>query len=542
MKIYKRLACTLALGMTFIGSLSNLYANDTKKSEMDKVVLNFAGFSGLRYAPTTSGDYYNDHLGPTIGTASIRVIDSETCLVVHIEDSGSGVGYVTIDGTTASRKSGDAYSGDYYIELTTSGTHTIYAQDVAGNRNQSTPSVTVNDTTKPTLDLSQTFKNGYCYLVIEASDNTALESVTVDGSVIDFNASGGTENYKVTKSKNYTVVAKDIAGYTTRETYEVVVDASQPSLNVDKTYKNNSWYLTIKAYPTGNATISKVTVNNSKVACNSAGQVIEYAVASTGTYTVVVTDSFNQQATQSITVDTGLNGSSTQPTLTVTQKDMGGVMGLSITAKPSGLYNSSISKVTVNGQSVAMPVAGGTIDYSILTSGSYTVVVVDTNGNQATQTCYVTVPASTVSTPTVTVPQTQGYSNAAGSSNVVFTLNKKTWTKNGVSQQNMDAAPISRNGRIYIPIRYVAYALNINSSKVTWNKSAKSAIIYDGTNTVTVPLGSKTMNVNGVAHAMGAAAISASNRVYIPISQIKSAFPGVDMVWNNTSKQITIKR
>ena len=106
----------------------------------------------------------------------------------------------------------------------------------------------------------------------------------------------------------------------------------------------------------------------------------------------------------------------------------------------------------------------------------------------------------------------------------------------------MDAAPISKNGRIYIPIRYVAYALNIDSSQVIWDANAKTAIIYDGANTIKVPLGSKTMSVNGVSEAMEAAAISQNKRVYIPISQVAKAFSGVSMNWDNTKKQVTIVR
>ena len=214
-------------------------------------------------------------------------------------------------------------------------------------------------------------------------------------------------------------------------------------------------------------------------------------------------------------------------------------MCLSITAAPnSNITNNSLSSVTVNGAAINLPANGGTVDYNVLTTGTYTVVATDKNGNTNTQSAYVTIP--TVSSTNQSTPQvSQG--SASASSKVTFTLNQKTWTKNGVSQA-MDAAPIARSGRIYIPIRYVAYALNIDSSKVTWDTKTRAAIIYDGGNTIKVPLGSKVMSVNGVSQTMEAAAISYNGRIYIPISQIRSAFSGVQMSWNNSSKQITVTR
>ena len=88
----------------------------------------------------------------------------------------------------------------------------------------------------------------------------------------------------------------------------------------------------------------------------------------------------------------------------------------------------------------------------------------------------------------------------------------------------------------------MAYALNIDSSKVGWDQKTQTVTIYDGSNTVKVKLGAKQMSVNGVNQNMDVAAYIHKQRVYIPISQIAKAFSGVNMQWDNVKKEVTIIR
>ena len=534
MNIYKKFIGALVAGMTVTGSFSCIQASE-QKGNMNQVAKEFSTFNGVQLNATSDVTIGADTTAPRISDIRTMVIDSKNCIVVHVEDDQTGIGYVQINSSTATRRSGDRYSADYYIEISGNGNYSIYVQDQSGNSKSETHYVTINDSKKPSLELSQTFKNGYCYLVIDADDNGSIASVTVNGSAISFDSKGEVKDYKVTESKTYTVEVKDAAGNTTTEKIDIDVNNSQPNLTVDKNFKNGKYYLTIKTSPNGNARISKLTVNNSRVSCRSNGDTIEYEVAGTGNYTVEVTDSYNRKTSKTISIDTNATSTTNNPTLSLAQKDIGGVICIAITAYPSGnIYNNALSKVTVNGLPVTLSSKGGTTEYPVSASGNYTVVATDTNGNIATQNIYVTVPTAPTNLST-------SYSNTGNSSKVVFTLNKKAWLDNGKSQI-MDAAPISKNGRIYIPIRYVAYALNIDSSQVIWDANAKTAIIYDGANTIKVPLGSKTMSVNGVSEAMEAAAISQNKRVYIPISQVAKAFSGVSMNWDNTKKQVTIVR
>jgi len=529
----KKMAYLLAMSMMVTGGVSSLYAQE---HQVRQEMYEFSTFSGNTFYTSSSGAISADKTAPIISNVRTEIVNSRTCLVVHVKDTETGIKSVVINNSEAASKNRDTYEGDYYVEITGSGLYSITVKDRADNQRTEQHNVTINDGKKPEVYLSQTFKNGHCYLVIDAKDNGSIVSVTVNGSAITFDAEGGVENYKVTKSQKYTVVVKDAAGNITTEKLDVDVEEEKPSLTVDKILKEGKWYLSIKANPSGSTKISKVTVNNSKISFNKTGGTVEYVVPSTGNYTVVVTDSYNQQASQTVYVDTVVNSDSYKPTLSVTQKDVGGVICLAITAQPSNLVaNNKLSKVTVNGISTTISSTGGSTDYPLATSGSYTVIATDVNGNTTSQTVYVTVPTIN------TTPQTSTNTSTGTASNVVFTLNQASWSRNGVTEK-MDAAPIARSGRIYIPIRYVAYALNIDASKVVWNANAKSVVIYDGSNVINVPLNSKNMTVNGVAQTMEAAAISYKNRVYIPISQVAKAFSGVNLTWDNAKKQATVVR
>lgn len=528
MKIFKRLACCMAMGMIVSGTLSCAYASENKGNVISQVIKDYDVGFGVGVKATTPSNYYN----PTISDIRTATIDSKLCIVVHVQ-AYTTISDVQIDGRSATRRTGTTSAGDYYIEANGTKNYSFYVRDINGRTCSMTQYVTISDSTKPSLSLSKVYKNGYCYLEIKASDNTSISSVKVDGSTISFNSSGGTETYKVTQSKTYTVEVKDAAGNITTEKIDIDINDDKPTLTVDKVLKNGTWYLTIKSYPGKGNRISKVTVNNTKISFSSSGETVDYAVSSSGNYKVVVTDNYNQEATQTIYVDCNLKSDSNNPTLTATTKDLGGIMGISISAYPSkNIANNSLKQVTVNGAPVSISAAGGTTDYIVNTSGTYTVVATDINGNSSTQTVSVTVPTQVITT-------TQNTN--VGASKAVFKIKQSSYTLNGVTQP-MDGAPALKNGRTMLPVRYVAYALNIEPSKIIWDKTTKTVIIYDGNNVIKAPLNSKTITVNGVDQTMEVPATMINGRVYIPISQIAKAFSGVSINWNDTTKEATIIR
>ena len=529
MKILKRLAMIMAVSTTLTGAMSCLYANENQASKVNQKPITFTSDF---YTTAPSYNY-----SPSFSDIKSITIDSKICIMVHVE-ANTSISDVQIDGKTATKRNGSSSAGDYYIEADGSKNYTFYVRDYNGITKSETYYVAISDSTKPTVTLSKKYKNGYCYLTIKAEDNSSISTVKVNGSSISFSSSGGTQDYRVTESRTYTVEVKDSAGNTTTEKIDININDDKPSLTLDKVFKDNKWYITIKAYPGSGARISKVTVNNSSISFSSSGETKEYQVNSTGNYNVVVTDNYNQQTSQTIYIDYAVNSESVKPTLTAVAKDMGGIMGIGISAYPStNLANNGIKQVTVNGTPVSIPNAGGKTDYMVTVSGSYTVVATDAYGNSSTQTVAVTVP-------TIQATASQGASTSTGStgsSKSVFKIKQSSFTLNGVTQK-MDGAPTLKNGRTMLPIRYVAYALNIEPKNIVWDGSSKTVTIYDGNNIIKAPLNSKTITVNGVDQTMEVPATMINGRVYIPISQIAKAFSGVSINWNSSTKEATIVR
>lgn len=535
MKLVRKIAGLMVISTVVTASLSNLYAKENSISEEMKKF--DSGFIRA-LSSTGSGITYYDY-EPQLSDIKATTIDSKLCISVHVQGATS-ISDVQIDSKSAKRRNGNTSSGDYYIEASGSKTYTIWARDINGRTKTIQQYITVNDTNKPSVSLSKKYKNGFCYLSVTISDESSISSVKINGTSKSFDSNGGTQDYRITESNTYTVEVKDSAGNTTTQKIDISVDDDKPSLTVDKHLKDGKWYLTIKSYPHSGARISKATVNNSQITFSSSGDTVEYAVPSTGSYNVVIIDSNNQQSAQTVYVDCNQQNDGNKPQLTAVSKDIGGVMAVGISVYPSA--NSKLTSVTVNGATVPVPATGGNYDHIVSVSGNYTVVATDSNGNTVTQVASVTVPASQTAALQNAMNSNGTSSSSTGSSKAVFKIKQKSYTLNGVKQSMEDGAPTIKNGRTMLPIRYVAYALNIEPKNIVWDGIAKIVTIYDGSNIIKAPLNSKKITVNGVDQTMEVPATMINGRVYIPISQIAKAFSGVSINWNSATKEATIIR
>ena len=118
----------------------------------------------------------------------------------------------------------------------------------------------------------------------------------------------------------------------------------------------------------------------------------------------------------------------------------------------------------------------------------------------------------------------------------VFTLGSTSFTLNGV-EQAMDVAPYAKDGRTYLPMRYVAQALGIKSSGILWKNGTATFISAD--RVVSVTIGSQIMNINGAPVTIDAAPEIVSGRTMLPIRWIAAAF-GVDVNWNAETQEVTV--
>lgn len=106
----------------------------------------------------------------------------------------------------------------------------------------------------------------------------------------------------------------------------------------------------------------------------------------------------------------------------------------------------------------------------------------------------------------------------------------------------MDVAPFIANNRTMLPIRFVAEALGF---KVDWDHESRTVILTDKDNVVKIPVDTNKIIVNGEVYESDAKPILRNNRTTLPIANIARALglkDGKDIIWNETTREVLIKR
>ena len=103
----------------------------------------------------------------------------------------------------------------------------------------------------------------------------------------------------------------------------------------------------------------------------------------------------------------------------------------------------------------------------------------------------------------------------------------------------LDAAPINRNSRTMLPVRFLAENLG---ATVEWNDATKTATLKDATTTIAITIGASSMTVNGESVALDSPAIIDNSRTYLPLRAIANAL-GVtneNITWDDATKTATL--
>jgi len=118
----------------------------------------------------------------------------------------------------------------------------------------------------------------------------------------------------------------------------------------------------------------------------------------------------------------------------------------------------------------------------------------------------------------------------------VFKLGSTDWTLNDVAQ-TMDVAPYAKDGRTYLPMRYVAKALGIPDTGILWKAGTATFISAD--RVVSVTIGSNVMTINGAPVPIDAAPEITNGRTMLPIRWVATAF-GINVDWNAETQEVTV--
>ena len=141
---------------------------------------------------------------------------------------------------------------------------------------------------------------------------------------------------------------------------------------------------------------------------------------------------------------------------------------------------------------------------------------------------------------------TDGYSEFfnkhLGASTIVeLTIGNATAFVNGKAQ-TLDAAPINRNNRTMLPVRFLANAFGVSNDGIKWDAATRTATLTNASVTIVITIDAPAMTVNGQSVALDSPAIIEKNRTYLPVRAIANAL-GVsndNIVWDGATSTATL--
>ncbi|MEW6276659.1 MAG: copper amine oxidase N-terminal domain-containing protein [Bacillota bacterium] len=120
---------------------------------------------------------------------------------------------------------------------------------------------------------------------------------------------------------------------------------------------------------------------------------------------------------------------------------------------------------------------------------------------------------------------------------VVFTINDTKYTVNGVDQ-TMDVAPYIKDGRTFVPVRYVAQALGVTPENILYADGKVTLI--KGDKVVQLTIGSNVMVINGISIAMDVPAEIKDGRTMLPFRWVAQAL-GAKVNWDEATQTVTME-
>ena len=124
---------------------------------------------------------------------------------------------------------------------------------------------------------------------------------------------------------------------------------------------------------------------------------------------------------------------------------------------------------------------------------------------------------------------------------VKLTIGSTTAYINGEAQ-TLDSAPINRNNRTMLPVRFLANAFGVSNDGIKWDAATRTATLTNSEVTIVVTIDAPEMTVNGEKVALDSPAIIENNRTYLPVRAIANAL-GVkneNIAWDAATNTATL--
>ena len=119
---------------------------------------------------------------------------------------------------------------------------------------------------------------------------------------------------------------------------------------------------------------------------------------------------------------------------------------------------------------------------------------------------------------------------------ITFRLGDESYAVNG-KYYHLDTPAYIENGRVMVPIRYVAEALGLSQNQMVYDETYQTFALY-AQKVIEVTVGSNILSIDGIPQTMQTPTTLLGNDVMVPISEIAKAL-GVEVSWNAALKTAT---
>lgn len=127
----------------------------------------------------------------------------------------------------------------------------------------------------------------------------------------------------------------------------------------------------------------------------------------------------------------------------------------------------------------------------------------------------------------------------ADASVVKFTIDSPNYWVDKIKYQ-MDAAPYIKDGRTYIPIRYVASVCGVKAENIGYDsQTGMTTLIKDDGTKVGLKLGSSQIFINGISSTTDAVPEIVKGRMYIPVRHVVLVFQH-KLYWDEITRSVLV--
>ncbi|MFA4885556.1 MAG: D-alanyl-D-alanine carboxypeptidase family protein [Desulfotomaculaceae bacterium] len=115
--------------------------------------------------------------------------------------------------------------------------------------------------------------------------------------------------------------------------------------------------------------------------------------------------------------------------------------------------------------------------------------------------------------------------------NDIYILNNRIYS--------MDTIPFIKNNRVFLPVRYLAYACGVNEKDINWDSLSQTVMIKIPGTHLSLKIGSKELKKNGAVIQMDVAPVLICDRTFLPVRWVSEAI-NYQVEWHQPSKSLLI--